>query len=229
MRTTRSTFIILLSCMLAWLLMTPHLAANTPPAAPDEILRDATLVLRRALDTPSAAIPASIMARARGAAVFPAARTDGGMYYGLGVMSARGADPLRWTPPAVLNFCGTIPIDLDAASVDFVLVPLTRRGLDYLTQNQLSPVPMRIYPGPLGQETHERLDADLVGYMQFGDYFAGVSVERWTVVGMGSMNRELYRRAYSTDDIVRGAGFFNPPPAARAWLDALADYFREMS
>ena len=228
MRTTHSAFIVLLLSTTAWLLTTPHLAANTPPAAPDELLRNATLVIRRALDTSSAAIPASIMARARGLAVFPAARTDGGMYYGLGVMSARGANPLRWTPPAVLNFRGAIPIDLDAASVDFVFVALTSRGLDYIT-DQMLPVPMRIHPGPLGQDTREQMAADVVGYLEFGDYFAGVSVENWTIVGMSSANQQLYGRPYSTDEMVRGAGFFNPPPASRAWLEALADYFHETS
>ncbi len=229
MRRTLTALILLLLGTPAWLSMTPHLAANTPLAAPDEILRNATLVLRRVLDTSSPAIPASVMMRARGIAVFPAARADGEMYYGLGVMSASGADRTRWSPPAVLNFRGTIPVDLDATNIDFFFVALTPRGLDYLTQNLKSPIKRPIYPGPIGQDTAERLDADLVWYIGFDNYFAGVSVDSWTIVDIRSMNSQLYRREYTADEIVRGAGFFNSPPSARAWLDALADYFRETS
>jgi lipid-binding SYLF domain-containing protein len=229
MRTTPLALLLLMFCTLPWLPMTSNLAASAPPALPDKLLRDATLVLRRALDTPSAAIPASVMRRASGIAVFPAARIDGSMYYGMGVMSARGADPLRWTPPAILTFQGAIPIHLEATTVDFVIVAMTRRGLDYLTQDEMLPVLTRIHPGQLGQDGPEALDADLFGYMEFGDYFAGVSVENWTVVGMRSSNQQLYRHPYSTYDIVSGAGFFNPPQAARAWLDTLSSYFREMS
>ena len=208
MRTKHFGLTLLLFCMTPWLSMTPDLAANTPPALPDELLRDATLVFRRALDTPSAAIPASIMMRARGIAVFPAARTDGGVYYGMGVMSAKGADPLHWTLPAFVAFRGTIPFALETDTADFIFVALTPRALDYLTQNQMLPVASRIYPGALDQETREKLDADLVGYMQFGEYFAGVSLETWTIVGMNARN---------------------PPPDARAWVNAIASYFREMS
>ena len=98
-----------------------------------------------------------------------------------------------------------------------------------MTGNQMLPLPMRIHPGPLGQDTREQLAADVVGYLEFGDYFAGVSVDNWTIVGMSSANQQLYGRPYSTDEIVRGAGFFNPPPASRSWLDALAGYFHETS
>lgn len=57
---TRLLALIILLSSTAWLSMTPSLAANMPPPLPDELLRDATLVFRRALDTPSAAIPAQM-------------------------------------------------------------------------------------------------------------------------------------------------------------------------
>jgi hypothetical protein len=46
---------------------------------------------------------------------------------------------------------------------------------------------------------------------------------------MTESNAVLYGRPYSTDDIVRGAGFFHTRGPARMWRDALAAYFREMS
>jgi len=196
----------------------------------DELLRDATLVFQRAVDTPAAAIPASILMQARAIAVIPAAVKDEVLYRGLGVVSVRGAIPANWTPPAVIAFEGAIPVNLEATTVDFVLVARTPRGLDYLTQERFaSPVTQPIVAGPLGQHTAVRMSADLVAYMQFGDYFAGVAVEDAMIAADRSSNARLYGTPWSTEDIVRGAGFFRLPPAARHWRDALAAYFREMS
>jgi lipid-binding SYLF domain-containing protein len=200
-----------------------------PPSPADETIRDATLVFRHLVDTPSPAIPASIMMRARAIAVFPGASSDGGVYFGAGVMSVRDAFGSGWTVPAMLFFRGGIPARLEASSVDFVIVSLTRRGLNYLTQEEFLPLETRIHPGPLGHDAPEDLSADLVGYMRFGDYFAGVSIEDVLIVGTPSANQDLYGRPYSTSDIVIGAGFFNPPAAARDWRNTLAAYFRKMS
>jgi lipid-binding SYLF domain-containing protein len=178
--------------------MPPLLSAS---AAWDEILRNATLVLRRTLDPPSAAIPAHVMTRARAIVVIPAARTDEDRYYGMGVISARGPGPGHWAPPSALSFQGAIPVNLDSANVDFILVALTPGGLDALTKGLALPGSLRVHPGPLDQGENEELDADVLGYMQFGDYFAGIPIENWTLVGMNSVNQA--------------------PSAAREWLDAL--------
>jgi lipid-binding SYLF domain-containing protein len=65
--------------------------------------------------------------------------------------------------------------------------------------------------------------------MQFGEYFAGVAIEDWEVSEQRSSNQALYGRPYSTEDILRGAGFFHLPKMARLWREAIADYFRAMS
>ncbi len=83
--------------------------------------------------------------------------------------------------------------------------------------------------GGLGHERPLGVNADLVAYVQFDSYFAGVAVNDWIVQEMKASNARLYGRPYSTDEIVRGAGFFHLPQAARMWRDALASYFREMS
>ena len=187
-------------------------------------------MFERAVDTPPAAIPASIMMRARGIAVIPVAFKEGARYSGLGVLSAQGANPAYWTPPAVFAFEGAIPLDLETDVLDFVLVAQTARGLDYLSLPRfVSPVIRPIVPGPVGQNTRARLTADLLAYMQFGDYFAGVTVEDWMITEMTSSNARLYGRPYTTDEIVRGDGFFYLPPAARLWRNALTAYFNRMS
>lgn len=181
MRRTFITLILLLSSMPPWLSMSPRLSASV---VPDEILRNAQLILRRTLEVPSTAIPAQVMVRARAIVVVPGARTDGEMYYGLGVMNTREDDPLRWTPLNVINFRGTIPVDLDAANADFILVALTPEGEASLTQGLPLPGSVRIHPGPLGEAWSEGLDADVVGYMAFADYFGGITIDNCTLVPM---------------------------------------------
>jgi lipid-binding SYLF domain-containing protein len=217
---------ILVTGSLAWL----PLAAESPSPLEDDLLRSATLIFQRAVDTPAAAIPDSVMLRARAIAVVPAAVRDGALYYGRGVLSARGASPNYWTPPAIVAFKGAIPVEVEAASLDFIIVAQTVRGLGYLTQERFrQPVPYAIVPGALGEDTPVKTNADLLAYMQFGDYFAGVTIDDWMVGEMKDSNAKLYGRPYSTDEIMQGQGFFHLQSAARLWRDALAGYFREMS
>jgi lipid-binding SYLF domain-containing protein len=216
----------------AFLLMSLSSApsAISPTVLEDELLGDATLVFQRAVGDRAAAIPASVLMRAYAMAVFPHMVKDEARYVGEGVMSARGANPSYWTPPAVIELEGAIPLDLESRTVDFVLVAQTRRGLDYLIEERfVSAVIVPIEPGPLGRDTRVRLNADLLGYMQFGNYFAGVTIADWAIRELKPFNARLYGRPYSTEEIVRGAGFFHLPPAARAWREAVLNYFREMS
>ncbi len=226
----RLALAVLATSSLAWLSLTTALSATSPTSLEDELLRSATLVFQRAVHTSAAAIPASVLMRARAIAVFPAAVKDGARYYGQGVVSARGARFDDWTPPAILAFEGAIPLEVEADRLDFVIVAQTAQGLDYLTQDRFGhPVPHVIAPGALGRDTPVNINADLLAYMQFSDYFAGVTIDDGIIGEMKESNAQLYGRAYSTDEIVRGRGFFHLPYAARLWRDALAAHFREMS
>jgi lipid-binding SYLF domain-containing protein len=228
----RAHLALTLFCLstLAGLSLTTTTSAVSPIADEDELLRNATLVFARVMDTPAAAIPAVVMMRASAIAVVPAAVRDGDRYYGQGVMSARGVRADYWSPPAVVAFEGAIPLDLGAGEVDFVVIAQTRRGLDYLIDNRFANAAAHaIVPGALGHNSPVRIDADLVAYVRVDRYFAGVTIEDWVVGDMTASNAMLYGRPYTTDDIVRGAGFFRVPPAARAWRDIIASYFRTMS
>ena len=203
--------------------------ATSTIVAEDELLQNAAVVFAEAVNTPAAAISAAVLMRASAIAVIPGALRDGGRYYGRGVMSARGARSDYWSPPAVIAFEGTIPLDLDDGQADFVIVAQTRRGLDHLLNSRLAGAMRPIAPGAIGHSAPARIDADLVAYIHFDRYFAGVTIDGWAVDGLPVSNEALYGRPYSADDIVRGAGFFRLPPGARLWRDVITSYFREMS
>jgi lipid-binding SYLF domain-containing protein len=205
-------------------------SATSPTSDEDELLRNATLVFEHAVETPAAAIPAAVLMRATAIAVVPAAVKDGTRFYGNGVVSARGARADYWTPPAVIAFEGAIPLDLETGAADFILVAQTQRGLDYFLDGRIrNTATHSIVAGPLGHSTPVRINADLFAYMKFENYLAGVTIDDWVLQEMKASNAVLYGRPYSTDDIVRGAGFFHAPRSARMWRDAIGAYFREMS
>lgn len=206
------------------------IVATSTISAEDELLENAATVFAHSVATPAAAIPAAVLMRASAIAVIPAAVRDGGRYYGKGVISARGARLDYWSPPAIIAFEGAISPDLDSGEADFVVIAQTRRGLDHLLDGRLGSALSRpIAPGAIGHSSPARIDADLVAYIHFDRYFAGVTIDGWAVDDLTASNEALYGRPYSTDDIVRGAGFFRLPPGARVWRDVIARYFHEMS
>jgi lipid-binding SYLF domain-containing protein len=216
--------------ILAGLSLAATTSATSPASHEDELLRSATLVFEHAVETPAPAIPAAVLMRATAIAVIPAAVKGGTHFYGDGVVSARGARADYWTPPAVIAFEGAIPLDLETGTADLIFVAQTQRGLDYFLQGRFrSTVMHSIIAGPLGHDTPVRINADLLAYMKIENYLAGVTIDDWVLQDMRSSNAVLYGRPYSTDDIVRGAGFFHTGGPARRWRDALAAYFREMS
>jgi lipid-binding SYLF domain-containing protein len=205
-------------------------SATSPISDEDDLLRAATTVFARAVDSPVAAIPAAVLMRASAIAVIPAASRDGDRYHGRGVLSARGAWPDFWTPPAVIGFEGTVPLELEIDTMDVIVIAQTRVGLDSLVEDDfVMPVGRAIVAGALGHNAPVRINADLLGYMHFDGYLAGLTIENWSVRGMRESNMVLYGTPYSTDDVLRGRGFFRLPPAARMWRDAIAGYFRGMS
>jgi lipid-binding SYLF domain-containing protein len=220
---------LILATTFLWLRSSPTLVAN-PPSLHDDLLQEATLAFLYAVDAPASAIPAALMERTRAIAVIPTAMKDGDVHYGMGVVSARNAGAERWTPPAIIAFQGVIPVDLEIDAIDIVLVAVSRTGLDYLSQARVQPQPgIHIPPGPLGDDTAVTMDVDLLAYMRFDGYFAGVTIDRWSITEMKPSNARLYGKPYSSADILKGNGTFAVPVLAEGWRSALASYFRGRS
>jgi lipid-binding SYLF domain-containing protein len=230
MRQRTNDHILASISILAGLSLAATTSATSPTSNEDELLRNATLVFERAVETPAAAIPVAVLMRAAAIAVIPAAAKDGTRFYGNGVVSVRGARVDYWTPPAVIAFEGAIPLDLETGAADFILVAQTGRGLDYFVQGRARHTAAHsIFAGALGHNAPVRINADVLAYIRFENYFAGVTIDDWILQEMRASNAVLYGRPYSTDDIVRGAGFFHTPGPARMWRNAIASYFRKMS
>jgi lipid-binding SYLF domain-containing protein len=227
---TDQTFGLVAAAALALLTLSAAPSAIFLTGEEDDLLYNAAAVFEYVTVQTAPAIPASVLLRAHGLAIFPRTVLDGARFAGKGVMSARGATPTEWTPPAAIAIEGVIPLQLESPEADLILVAQTQRGLDYLVQARFAnPVAPPIAAGVLGADSGGRMNADILAYMRFGNYLAGVTVGDWSIRELKADNAIRYGRPYSTEAIVRGAGFFHLPPAARAWRNAIAAYFREMS
>lgn len=199
--------------------------------APDgDLFHHATTVLQRALNVPESAIPAATMSRARAIAVFPKVWKDESIYFGTGVLSARGGLRDAWTPPAIVAIQGRLPIELEVEAIDLILIALTPNGLNYLTRDRYaSPVLWPIHPGTLGRNSRPARDADLVAYMTFANFFAGVTIEDWEITALTERNKSLYGYPYSTFDLAYDTDRASLPSGARDFVGTLMTYFRRES
>jgi lipid-binding SYLF domain-containing protein len=228
MRQPLLALVAALTGALLWLSI-PSTLAQTAESPQVELIHNATLVFRRTVDAPAAAIPAALLQQAKAIAIFPRITVDEeGARGGPGIVSARGRGSRGWSAPAVVTFRGGIEPQFDLGPADFVFVALTQRGLRYLSQGEATLAePNCISPGPVGQDTRVSMDADILAYIQFGSYFAGVTVGGWSLREAKDANASLYGKPYSTADVLQG-GFTVPAPA-QEWRDAIASYFKEMS
>lgn len=224
----RNLLLVLAMGTSVWLSMPLNAAVNAPPSLEDAIISRATLVFRRAVDTPVTAIPAAVMKRARAIAIVPGAFNHGTFNSGTGIVSARTVDGQQWSAPAVLGYDGRIVPALDEDTIDLILIAVSSRGLDYLSRDEMwIGEPGVISPGPLGEDTQTGMNADILGYVQFGDFFAGLTVEQWSICAAPWANERLYGHPLNTSDVFRGG--FKAPAVVQAWGEALAGYYKETS
>jgi lipid-binding SYLF domain-containing protein len=218
-------------CGSLWLATSVKLAAGAPPSAEDILLRNATRVFQRAMDAPFAAIPSAVMARAQAIAVIPGAGNDGAYSAGTGVISARSGlsnDGPHWSAPAIITYDGQMMPTLDVGTIDLILVAISPRGLAYLSDDETSFTAANgIQPGPLGQDARINTNTDVLAYVQFGDYFAGITLEQWSVCTAPFANERLYGKPLNTKTVFRGG--LGVPTPAQAWRNALAAHSKESS
>jgi lipid-binding SYLF domain-containing protein len=223
--------LVAFGCGSLWLATSVKLGAGAPPSAEEVLIRAATRIFQRAMDAPSAAIPSAAMARAQAIAVIPGARNDGAYSAGNGIVSARRGlrnDGPQWSAPAIITYDGQMTPTLDVGTLDLILVAITPRGLAYLSDDETSFTAANvIQPGPLGQDARINTNTDVLAYMQFGDYFAGVTLEQWSVCAAPFANERLYGKPLNTKTVFRGE--LSVPALAQAWRNALAAYSKESS
>jgi lipid-binding SYLF domain-containing protein len=191
-------------------------------------IADATTVFSEIMGADDRAIPASILGKAEGLAVFPSTIKAGfvvGGMRGRGVLSARGESG-TWSAPAFLTLTGgSIGLQIGGQATDLVLVIMNRRGLENLVRNQFKVgADASVAAGPVGRDAQASTDiqmrAQILSYSRARGVFAGVSINGSTIREDADANARFYGKRYGTKQLVfeRLGGAPEPVAAWRAML-----------
>lgn len=144
---------------------------------------------RQALDqfftNPGESLPASMLQKAEGVAIFPNMIKGGfilGVNYGRGVLHVRNPDR-TWSPPVMVTMGGgSVGFQVGVQSADILLVFATPRSLNGVLQGQKVTLgaDASVAAGPVGVQanagTDAKLGAEIYSYARSRGLFMGVSL-----------------------------------------------------
>lgn len=151
----------------------------------EAIVQTSTTVLDEVMAVPLKSIPASLLSRAHGIAIFPRVVKGGfiiGVRHGSGVLLVRD-DSGAWHAPAFATITGgNIGFQAGIQATDVVLVFTTRRSVQQILTRQFSiGVDAAAAAGPVGRQasaaTDSQLQAEIYSYSRSRGLFAGVSID----------------------------------------------------
>jgi lipid-binding SYLF domain-containing protein len=193
-------------------------------------IREAATVLDEIMNAADSAIPASVMGRAEGIAVFPGTLRGGfivGAERGRGILSVRDPATKAWSPPAFLTITGgSVGFQAGLRSTDLVLVIQNRRGLENLVRNEFKiGAGAAATAGPVGRDataaTDLQMRAEILSYSRSRGLFAGATIEGSTIRQDRDANGRFYGQRFTTREVVfdRKAA---APDGVAVWQEALA-------
>lgn len=193
-------------------------------------LREATVVFSEVMNTSDTSIPASILNRAEGIAIFPGTVKGGFIFGGMrgrGVLSARTPD--GWSPPTFMTLTGgSFGLQIGGQAVDVVLVIMQRRGLENFVRNQFKlGADAGVAAGPVGREaqaaTDLQLRAEILSYSRSRGLFAGLTINGSTVRADRDANERFYGKRLDGGQVVFDGLAGRPDPVGE-WLAILAKH-----
>lgn len=193
---------------------------------------DAAAAFAEIVSSAQPSIPAAILEKAEGIAVFPeqpritrrrgqgpnTLRTARMLdVRGRGILSVRG-DAGKWSAPAFLQLAGgSFPIDGDV-----VLVMMTRSGVESVMRHRFEVDEAAVAPGPLAgnaqAQTEAQQRAEIFAYSRSRGSLTGISLNGTTVQPDVHANQRFYGRVLTTSTAVTQA---TAPDAVVAWRTAL--------
>jgi lipid-binding SYLF domain-containing protein len=224
------SFLTVLTFSIATALPLAHLSAQSPEEA--RRISDSILVLDEMMAAGDKSVPASILEKAVGVAVFPSLLKGGfvvGGQRGRGILSVRDKKTGLWSAPAFLTITGgSVGAQIGGQAIDLILVVNDERGLEQLVQNQFKVgADAGVAAGPVGREaaaaTDIQMRAKILSYSRARGLFAGITLNGSTIRQDRDANERFYGTAYRTGQIVF-EGLGGAPQSAAAWKETLKKY-----
>ena len=180
-------------------------AAAQPIAGEQEV--QTVVSARQSLDqffvNPGESLPAAMLQKAEGVAIFPNMIKGGfilGVNYGKGVLHIRNPDR-TWSPPVMVTMGGgSVGFQVGVQSADILLVFATPRSLNGVLQGQKVTLgaDASVAAGPVGVQanagTDAKLGAEIYSYARSRGLFMGVSLGGADLSVDNNANSVLYGR-----------------------------------
>jgi lipid-binding SYLF domain-containing protein len=206
-------------------------ADDSPNSAEASRVRESVVVLDEVMSAPDSAIPASIIKKAEGIAVFPSTLKGGFIFGGMrgrGILSARTAS--GWSPPTFMTLTGgSFGLQIGGQAADIVLVIMNRRGLEQFVRNQFKfGADASAAAGPVGRDaqatTDLQLRAQILSYSRARGLFAGVTINGSTVRADRDAIERFYGKSLESVDIVLDGVEVEAPTPVPEWIQALSTH-----
>ena len=211
--------------------------ASTVSFAQSDKLKDearqsekAAVVFNEIMRAPDKAIPQDILEKAECVAVFPNVIKAGfivGGRGGRGVASCRS--PRGWSAPAFFNLGGgSIGLQIGAQSTDFVLLFMTRDGINSLLSDEFTiggdaSVAARPVGRQAGAETDIKLNAQILSYSRSKGLFAGLELKGVVIKAAKDDMRDVYGEGVSAKDTLK-EDRITAPVSVQSFPKTLARY-----
>lgn len=193
--------------------------------------QDSANMLDQIMSTPDAAVPRSLLLKARCLALIPGVKKAGFVFagkFGKGFLVCRGTEPEAWHGPSALRLeGGSFGFQVGGSSTDVVLLVMNDEGVDKLLSSKFTlGADAAVAAGPVGRnaqvQTDAQMHAKMLAYSRSRGLFAGLSIEGATLRPDSDANRAIYGEDIPAKQIVAGEG--RPPKEMRGLLETIAKY-----
>lgn len=187
-------------------------------------------VVKEIMSTSDRAIPQDLLDKAACAIVIPGMKKGAfviGAKYGRGFMSCR-TGRAGWSAPAGVRVeGGSLGFQIGGSETDVVMLVLNERGADKLMSSKFTlGADASIAAGPVGRtsaaETDALMHAEILSWSRSRGVFAGISLKGSTLRPDEDANKELYGKALTNREIVKGN--ISAPASAAELVSLLTKY-----
>lgn len=180
------------------------------PGAGEERVARAIEVLKDLARMKEEGIPARLLEKAEGLAIFPgvikAAWGIGGQY-GRGIVMVRSKDG-QWSNPLFIDLIGgSFGWQIGVQKADLVLVFKNRQGVENIASNKITlGADMSVSAGPMGRSaeasTDIEMEAEIYSYSKSKGLFAGISIKGGTLRVNQEANAAFYGSSLNPSKIL---------------------------
>ena len=176
----------------------------------DKRILDCDLVLKNALGMPDRGIPADLLRRCRGLAIFPGVVKLGvivGIDFGSGVILHRNEKTAEWSKPGFFTIrTGSLGLQVGAQSTDLVLLIMNEQSFRIMLEDKFAlGANIAVAAGPIGRdasaETDMTLSSGILSYSRSQGIFVGLSLKGAVLEPDSDANLAYHGNGVSVQDI----------------------------